>query len=74
MAASGAPSHLQWLFAKDTFPVNEVVKNESAVALLINIIFCCRSPFPNTSKAFCVTRVTASSDAELSLFLGISLG
>ena len=28
VAASGVLSHLQWLAAKDIFPVNEVVKNK----------------------------------------------
>lgn len=74
VAATEAPHHLQWLFEKATFPVNEIVKNKCALALLINIFFFCRSPFPNTSKAFCVTRFTASSDAELSLFLDTSPG
>lgn len=74
VAASGAPSRLQWLSAIATFPVNEAVKNESALALLINIVFFSRSPFPNTSKAICVTGFTAPSDAELSLFLDTSLG
>lgn len=74
VAARGAPNRLQWLFAIATFPLNEVVKNETALALLINTVFFSRSPFPNTSKAICVTGFTASSDAELSLFLDLSLG
>lgn len=68
------PNHPQWLLAKATFPGNEGVKNERGLALFINIVYFCRSPFPSTSKALCVARFTASSDAELSLFLDPSLG